>query len=206
MQSISTNKSKQLIFEFPEKIYFHFLSAERFLFHFCISMHKINYHRKNLTTTAEATPRALPQAMKQFGQNLQHERGPDMTVTQCSPTLHEHRSLWLHRFAQLLQQKVQINYNGNYDQRVCYSWNKIMQIFLKMENERQHPTKRGEQKLPSCTLGRIWWPSLVTHELMDKNSEAKLGRLHETKASFPMMTKTSDTRVWYTWPTAKQKE
>ena len=74
-----------------------------------------------MTTTAEATPRALPQAMKQFGQNLQHERGPDTTVTQCSPTLHEHRSLWLHRFAQLLQQKVQINYNGNDDQRVGYS-------------------------------------------------------------------------------------
>ena len=59
-------------------------------------------------------------------------------------------------------------------------------------------TATNREELPSSFAGRIWWPSLVTQEITDKNSEAKLGRVHDIKASLPEIAKTSDTR--HTWP------
>ena len=63
----------------------------------------------SLVTTAVATPRVPLQARILFGQNQPHELAPDKTEKQSSPTLHEHRSLWPHMTAQLLQQNGKIN-------------------------------------------------------------------------------------------------
>ena len=62
-----------------------------------------------------------------------------------------------------------------------------------------------EEGLPKESDGVTWTPSLVTQAVIDKYSEAKLGRVQDIMASLEDITNVSATLVSYPCPATEHK-